>query len=73
MKSVAVCTPSLTERQQQILKLIAQDLTAREIGEKLGISHKTVEFHKQILRRKLGTSGTVGLILVAIGKGWIEP
>lgn len=73
MSHGVVCTPSLTERQQQILKLIAKDLTAKEIGEKLGISHKTVEFHKQLLRKKLGAPGTAGLILLAVRERWIEP
>jgi DNA-binding CsgD family transcriptional regulator len=73
MKNGVVCTPSLTERQKQILKLVAKDLTAKEIGEKLGISHKTVELHKQNLRKKLGTPGTAGLILLAIRNGLIEP
>jgi DNA-binding CsgD family transcriptional regulator len=63
----------LTERQKQILQLIAKDLTAKEIGDKLGISHKTVEFHKGILRKKLGTPGTAGLMLVAVRQRWIEP
>lgn len=69
----ASATPSLTERQKQILELIAQDLTAKEIGEKLGISHKTVEFHKQLLRKTLGNVGTAGMVRVAIRNGWIEP
>jgi DNA-binding CsgD family transcriptional regulator len=73
MNNGVVCTPSLTGRQKQILQLIAKDLTAKEIGEKLGISHKTVELHKQNLRNKLGAPGTVGLILVAIRNGLIEP
>jgi DNA-binding CsgD family transcriptional regulator len=73
MNNGVVCTPSLTERQKQILQLIAKDHTAKEIGEKLGISHKTVELHKQVLRMKLGTPGTAGLILLAVRNGWIEP
>jgi DNA-binding CsgD family transcriptional regulator len=63
----------LTERQKQILQLITEDLTEKEIAVKLGISHKTVGFHKQLLRQKLGTAGTAGLVRFAIRNGFVEP
>lgn len=73
MNSGATLAPSLTERQKQILQLIAQDLTSKEIAGRLGISHKTVDFHKQLSRKKLGKVGTAGMVRLAIRSGWIEP
>ena len=37
---------SLTLRQREILRLLADGLSAKQIAAKLGISHRTVEFHK---------------------------
>ena len=63
----------LSRRQLEVLQLVAKDLTSEEIGAKLGISYKTVGFHKQLLRQKLGNMGTAGLVRLAIRNGWIEP
>jgi DNA-binding CsgD family transcriptional regulator len=73
MNSESAAAPSLTERQKQILQLIANDLTSKEMAERLGISPKTVDFHKQVLRQKLGNLGNAGLVRLAIRNGWIEP
>ena len=51
---------SLTSRQKEVLRLISQDLTTKEVAEQLHISQKTVEFHKQEIRRVLGPIGTAG-------------
>ena len=59
-------TCRLTPRQKDILCLIAEDLTAKEIADELSISPKTVEFHKEILRKKIGKVGTAGLVRLAI-------
>ena len=58
MNGEPASTPSLTERQRQVLNLIAQDLSAKEIADRLGISFKTVEFHKALIRKRLGNVGT---------------
>jgi DNA-binding CsgD family transcriptional regulator len=63
----------LTHRQKEVLQLVTEDLTSKEIAGKLGITAKTVEFHKQLLRKKCGNVGTAGLVRLAIRKGWIEP
>jgi DNA-binding CsgD family transcriptional regulator len=73
MNSESAAAPSLTERQKQILQLIANDFTSKEMAERLGISPKTVDFHKQVLRQKLGNLGNAGLVRLAIRNGWIEP
>ena len=51
--------PALTDREVEILSLVAQGLTAEAIARRLGISGRTVNFHKQNLRARLGVSTTV--------------
>ena len=63
---------SLTDREMKIVRLIAEDLTAKEIGFKLGISVKTVEFHRQSIRKRLGVEGIAGIIRYAVRNGLIE-
>ena len=48
--------PSLTPRQEQIVVLIAEDLTAKEIGERLGISPRTVDFHRVLIKKAVGSN-----------------
>src|ERR671931_398711 len=48
--------PALTDRQRQVVELIAAGLSNAEIGEQLGISPRTVKAHSDVLRQKLGVS-----------------
>ncbi len=61
--------PELTRREQQILKLIAQELTTQEIANKLHISLNTADTHRKNLLGKLGAKNTAGLIRIAMEKG----
>ena len=54
------------EREIEILKLIADGFTNKVIGEKLFISHRTVDTHRTNLMRKLGVNNIAGLINFAI-------
>ena len=63
----------LTPREQEVLKLIAEAHTNREIGEILHLSAKTVESHRGNLLRKLGMRDRVELVRYAIRRGLIEP
>jgi DNA-binding CsgD family transcriptional regulator len=65
--------PSLTPRQEQIVVLIAEDLTAKEIGERLGISPRTVDFHRVLIKKQLEVIGTAGIVRYAIRTGLIDP
>ena len=56
----------LTKREKEILKLISQGLTAKEISEKLFISPRTVDTHRTNLMRKLNLKNTAGLVRFAI-------
>lgn len=55
----------LTKREMEILKLIAMELSTGEIAEKLFISKKTVDTHRQNLRYKLNAKNTVALVKAA--------
>lgn len=63
----------ITEREIEILKLIAMQNTAKEIGELLFISTRTVEGHKNNLFLKTGTKNIAGLVLYAIQKKILNP
>jgi DNA-binding NarL/FixJ family response regulator len=55
----------LTKREIEILRLIAMELSTEAIAEKLFISKKTVDSHRQNLRHKLNVKNTVGLVKAA--------
>ena len=60
---------ALTDRQRQILKLVAAGYTAREIGRMLHITPKTVQFHKGRLMRQLQLQSKVQLARYALTHG----
>jgi len=62
----------LTQREREVLKLIAEAHTNREIGELLHLAEKTVESHRANLLRKLGMRDRVELVRYAIRRGLIE-
>ena len=62
----------LTPREQEVLKLIAEAHTNKEIGEVLHLSEKTIESHRANLLRKLGMRDRVELVRYAIRRGLIE-
>lgn len=57
---------TLTSREQEILKLISEEVGNSEIALTLDISKRTVETHKKNMILKLGVTNTVGLIKIAI-------
>ncbi|MGH1519358.1 response regulator [Chryseobacterium sp. JK1] len=56
----------LSEREKDVVKLICQEFTNNEIGEKLFISPRTVESHRQRILEKIGAKNTVGIVIYAI-------
>jgi len=62
---------SLSRRELQVLKLIANGNTNKQIAEQLGISVRTVETHRERLMRKLAGQGTAALTKAAIGLGLV--
>lgn len=61
----------LTEREIQIIKLIAEGLSNKEIGEQLFISHRTVDTHRTNLMNKLDLHNVAGIVKFAITNGLI--
>jgi DNA-binding NarL/FixJ family response regulator len=62
----------LTVRQQQILQLVAEGATAAEIGERLGLSRRTVENHIARTLRGLGARRSVDAVAIARERGWLN-
>jgi DNA-binding NarL/FixJ family response regulator len=63
----------LTPRETEIVKLIAEARTSREIAELLVISEKTVERHRTNILAKLGMRDRVELVRYAIRRGLVQP
>ncbi|MCE7993434.1 MAG: response regulator transcription factor [Roseivirga sp.] len=63
---------SLSPREIEVLELICQEYTAKEIAEKLFISPRTAEGHRRHLIEKLGVKNTAGLIVKAIKEGIVN-
>lgn len=61
----------LTRREEEILRLIAQEYTSAEIAGLLKISIRTVETHRKNLLIKTQASSVVGLLKYAIQQGWV--
>jgi DNA-binding NarL/FixJ family response regulator len=61
--------PTLTDRETEILRFVAKGLTARQIADKLSLSHRTVENHVQATFRKLQVANRVELTRYAIEHG----
>ncbi len=67
-RSVAV--PS--ERESEVLRLIASGFSNKEIASRLTLSVKTVEAHKANAMRKLGLAGRIDIVKYAILQGWLQ-
>ena len=62
----------LSEREKEIFMLFAEGISTREISEKLFISVKTVNTHKQNILEKLGLSSNADMVKYALKKGLIR-
>ena len=71
MSSTSV--PELTEREREVLQLVAEGKTSKEIAEKLGISWKTAESHRTRIMEKLAIHDIAGLVRYAIRHGMVQP
>ncbi|MGN6566478.1 MAG: LuxR C-terminal-related transcriptional regulator [Flavipsychrobacter sp.] len=66
-----ITVPEITEREKEILQLLCKNYTYKEIGEKLFISPRTVDAHRDKLFNKLSIKSKEGLILFAIKSGLV--
>ncbi|WP_432187998.1 response regulator [Streptomyces sp. Tue6028] len=72
-KGRALPTRAITDREEEILKLVAEGHTSQQIADLLVISAKTVERHRANLLQKLGLKDRLELTRYAIRVGLIEP
>ena len=63
----------LTPREREVLQLVAEGRTTKEIALMLNLSVKTAETHRTRTMRKLGIHDTAGLVRYAIRRGWVQP
>ncbi|WP_319541526.1 response regulator transcription factor [uncultured Pseudodesulfovibrio sp.] len=63
---------TLTPREQEVMRKLAEGMTAKEVAEELFISPKTVENHRTNLMKKLGLKSTVELVRYAARLGLID-
>jgi DNA-binding NarL/FixJ family response regulator len=63
----------LTPREREVLQLIAEGHTTKQIADSLGISFKTAESHRTHLMGKLDIHATAGLVRYAIRRGLVQP
>jgi two-component system, NarL family, nitrate/nitrite response regulator NarL len=64
--------PQLSPREIDVLRFIAHGLTNKEIADRLKLSHRTVESHRENLIRKVGRSSIAELTRYALTHGYIE-
>ena len=62
----------LTARERQVLQLVAEGKTTKEVAQQLGISVKTADSHRTRLMTKLGIHDTAGLVRYAIRQGLVR-
>ncbi|WP_312075549.1 response regulator transcription factor [Chryseobacterium sp.] len=65
-KSLFDIEDELSEREKEVVKLICQEYTNKEIAEKLILSQRTIESHRQRIIDKLGVKNSVGIVIYAI-------
>ena len=65
-------TTAITEREAEVLRLIASGYSNKEIAQQLDLSVKTVEAHKANAMRKLELRGRIDIVKYAVLQGWLE-
>jgi len=68
-KTSAVSSAELTARERELLQLLAEGMTAKQIAKTLRVSVKTVETHRRNIAQKLGAGSVAELIKYAIREG----
>jgi len=65
--------PKLSPRQREVLQLIAEGHSTKEIAHRLALSVKTVETHRAELMVRLGIRDVAGLVRYAVRTGLVDP
>ena len=63
---------TLSQREAEVLRLIASGYSNKEIASRLSLSVKTVEAHKANAMRKLGLNGRIDIVKYALLQGWLH-
>jgi DNA-binding NarL/FixJ family response regulator len=71
-KTEVVFEPNFTARELEILELICKEYSAAEIAEKLNLSIRTTEGHRQSLLEKSGAKNYAGLVIRAYKYNWVS-
>jgi two-component system, NarL family, response regulator NreC len=71
-KRTGRASPTLSEREAEVLRLVSQGHSNKEIAARLDLSNKTIEVHKANAMRKLGLSGRIELLQYALHVGWLH-
>jgi DNA-binding NarL/FixJ family response regulator len=64
--------PELSPRETEVLRLIAQGFSNKEIASQLGITVKTVETHRARSMDKLGLQSRAAIVRLALERGWLQ-
>ncbi len=67
-----IAATTLTARQQQVLRLIAEGMTSVQVGEALGLSPRTVDRHIENIMKKLGVRSRLELVRFAVEAGLLD-
>ncbi len=65
-------TQELTKRELEILKLVAEGFSTKEISEQLFIAVRTTETHRKALMTKLEVNNVAGLVRIAVQEGILD-
>lgn len=65
-------TGEVTDREAEVLRLIAWGYSNKEIGMRLDLSVKTIEAHKSNAMRKLGMNSRIDIVRYALLQGWLQ-
>lgn len=63
---------TVSERESEVVRLIASGYSNKEIAARLTLSVKTVEAHKANAMRKLGLTGRIDIVKYAVLQGWLQ-
>ncbi len=62
----------ITDRESEVLRLIAWGYSNKEIAQRLNVSVKTIEAHKNNTMKKMGMTGRIDIVRYAILQGWLQ-
>jgi len=65
-------TPDLTDREIQVLKMLVSELSTKDIAEKLNLSIRTVDTHRENIKKKLNVNSMISLVKAAIKYGYVD-